>query len=264
MPAMRAMNAINSALFEYNSSFTREFNKYGIWMYFTGFRSVPGNYFEEAANYPLVKQMNIIQFNQSHSPVEIKGRAASQIFLTYAVTTNNDSLVAVISNGDVNSAINSPGTYFNTIYALYSDSSSGERFLTENYSSTFEADNINFWSVSEILNYLVVREDSVVNTYLDISDSFIFPNPFWYGKNDRIYISLNAKSGETVELNIYSVSMELMYKSLSEVTLLSRNNSMGISWNGLDSYGNKLASGVYIYIVKKGNDILKGKFAVFN
>ena len=264
MPDMRAMNAINSALFEYNSSFTREFNKYGIWMYFTGFRSVPGNYFEEAANYPLVKQMNIIQFNQSHSPVEIKGRAASQIFLTYAVTTNNDSLVAVISNGDVNSAINSPGTYFNTIYALYSDSSSGERFLTENYSSTFEADNINFWSVSEILNYLVVREDSVVNTYLDISDSFIFPNPFWYGKNDRIYISLNAKSGETVELNIYSVSMELMYKSLSEVTLLSRNNSMGISWNGLDSYGNKLASGVYIYIVKKGNDILKGKFAVFN
>lgn len=263
MPSLRAMYAINAALFEYNSSFKKEFNKYGVWMNFTGFRAVPGSYFEEAANYPLVKQM-IIKFSQSHPPVELSSKAASHIFLTYVNTTNNDSLVVVISNGDVASAVNYPYNFFNTQYTLYLNSVSGDRYLTENYSSTFEADNMNFWSVSEILNGLVVREDSVVNTYLDISDSFIFPNPFRYRKNDGIYISLNAKSGETVELNIYSVSMELMYKSLSEVSLISQNNTVGITWNGLDLYGNKLASGVYIYIIKKGNDILKGKFVVFN
>jgi len=43
MPSVRAMFAINTSLFEYESSFVKEFNRFGLWMYFTNYRSVPGN-----------------------------------------------------------------------------------------------------------------------------------------------------------------------------------------------------------------------------
>lgn len=264
MPTMRALYAISQSLFEHNSSFTNVFNEFGIWMYFTGYRAILGEYFDEASEYPLIDPMSETQFSGSYSMVNISGKAASNIFLKYVIASKSDTLYTIISNGDVNSAINRPNDYFDIQYTLFSDSKSGKRFLTKDYSSTFTNDNPSFWSASEILNDLVVREDSVVNTYQDIASSFIFPNPFKYGKNNGIYISLNAKSGEMVDLIIYSVSMELMYKSKLEVTLISKNNSIGISWNGLDSYGNKLASGVYIYIIKKNDDIIKGKFVVFN
>ena len=264
MPTTRALHAINQSLFEYNSSFTKVFNEFGIWMYFTGYRAVPSKYFEEAANYSMIDPMSEILFPQTQSPVNASGRAISHIFLRYNITSEGDTLFAVISNGDVNSAIGTPDKYFDIQYVLFADSSSGERFLTSDYSSTFTNDNPSFWSASEILNDLVVREDSVVSTYLDISDSFIFPNPFNYKMNDGIYISLDAKNGEMAELDVYSVDMNLVYKSEHEISLISQNNSLGISWDGLNSSGEKLASGVYIYIIKINDDIVKGKFVVFN
>jgi len=265
MPTMRALFAINESLFEYDFSFTKVFNEFGIWMYFTNYRATTGNYFEEAANYPLIKPMSVIQFSQSNPPVEVSSRAVSHIFLKYVIPSEHDTLVAIVSNGDVNSGINTPGDFFDVSYTLFSDSVSGERFLTENYSSTFETDNPAFWSNSEILNNLVIREDTMITPILGFTESFIFPNPFRYSTNDRISISLDGKNGEIVELYVYSVGMDLIYKSEKEISLISQNNSLGISWNCLNSSDEKLSSGVYLYLIKKENDdIIKGKFVVFN
>jgi len=264
MPTTRALYAISQSLFEYNTSFTKVFNEFGIWMNFTGYRAVPGKYFEEAVEYSTIKPTSVIQFSGSHSPVNVSGRAVSHIYLNYVNASESDTLFAVISNGDVNSAVGSPNDYFDIQYTLFFDSSSGERFLTSDYSSTFTNDNPSFWSASEILNDLVVREDSVVNTYLDISDSFIFPNPFNYKVSDGVYISLDAKNGEMAELDIYSVSMNLIYKSNKGISLISQNSSLGIYWDALTSSGEKLASGVYIYVIKINDDVIKGKFVVFN
>lgn len=264
MPSERALFAINQSLFEHNTSFTKIFNEFGIWMYFTGYRAVPGKYFEEAAEYSMIKPFSVIQFSGSHSPVDVSGKAVSHIYLRYNITSKGDTLFAIISNGDVNSAIATPDKYFDIQYTLFSDSSSGERFLASDYSSTFTNDNSMLWSASEILNDLVVRRDSVINTYLDISDSFIFPNPFNYKTHDGIYISLDAKNGEMVELDVYSVSMNLIYKSEMEISLITQNSSLGIYWNALTSSGERLASGVYIYVIKINDDVIKGKFVVFN
>ncbi len=265
MPSLRAMFAINTSIFEYGSSFTKEFNRYGIWMYFTNYRAVPGSYFEEAVNYPLVKQTSVLQFTPPSQTLDMSSRAAAHSFVTFVMPGNNDSLVTIVSNGDVQNATSGSNNLFDFQYTLFSDSSSGERFLTENYSSTFSADNPAFWSVSEILNKVVVREDDASFSPPNAS-TFVFPNPFNYGFNNEIVISLNAKIGEIVELDIYSISMELVYKSEKTTILITKNSSnfFGITWNAMDNKGEKLASGVYIYVIKKGDDVTKGKIVLFN
>jgi len=236
-------------------------------MYFTNYRAVPGSYFEEAVNYPLVEPTSIIQFNQSHPPLEMTSRAAAHTFVTFVIPGNIDSLVTIVSNGDVQSAVGTPNKSFNFEYTLFSDSSSGERFLTENYSSTFSADNPAFWSVSEILNHVVVREDDAATTPVKNIFEFAYPSPFEYQKSyllgSFLFIPFSAILGETVDFNIYSSSMALVFRSKETIKFLP-GEQVGIIWNALDDSGEKLASGVYIYVIKKGDDVTKGKIVLFN
>ncbi|MEJ2493750.1 MAG: DUF6055 domain-containing protein [Ignavibacteriaceae bacterium] len=266
MPTLRAMYAISSAIVEYKSSFTGEFNKYGTWMFFTNYRAVPGQYFEEAVHYPLVKIMSAIQFSQASSIVDLSSRAASHIFLPFVNTSNNDSLVAIISNGDVYSAVNSSNIPFDTKYTLYGESLSGERLLTENYSSTFEADDPAFWSVSEILNNVIVRADSMKQNIVNENDLFVFPNPYHNSTQSNIIFAFDGKPGEEVDVNIYTVGMKQVFSSEETVNSVVKglNTYFGVELAGKDQNGKRLSSGVYIVVVKKGDDIIKGKFVVFN
>ncbi len=161
-------------------------------------------------------------------------------------------------------AVNGLNNFFDFNYTLYSDSSSGERFLTENYSSTFSAGNPALWSVSEILNNLLVREDDASFSPPDGS-TFAFPNPFTYGNGiiENINFSFNGRNGEKVDFAVYSPSMNLVYSSEHFVGPLP-NNSLGLKWDVRGNDGEKLASGVYIYVIQKDDEITKGKVVIFN
>ena len=264
----RAIIAINNSLFEYGTSFTREYNKYGIWMYFTNYRAVPGKYFEEAVKYPLVKQTAILQFTPPSQTLDPnRNAAAAHTFVTFVIPGNNDSLVTIISNGDVQSAASGSNNLFDFQYTLFADSSSGERFLTENYSSQFSAEKPGFWSISEILNNAVVREDDAVTTPAKNTVEYAYPSPFEYQKSyllgSFLFIPFSAILGETVDFNIYSSSMNLVFRSEETIKFLP-GEQVGIIWNALDDSGEKLASGVYIYVIKKGDDVTKGKIVLFN
>jgi len=267
MPSVRAMYAINTSIFEYGSSFAREYNRYGIWMYFTNYRAVPGKYFEEGANYPLVEPTTVVQFTPTSQTLNMSSRAAAHSFITFVVPSNNDSLVSIISNGDVQSAVNGLNNFFNFSYTLYSDSSSGVRYLTRNYSSDFEAENPAFWSVSEILNNLVVREDDIINRPTDNNLDYAYPSPFNYGKSylfgSLIFFPVSADLGEAVDFNVYSSGMELVYKSDETIKFLPGEH-LGVTWDARNDRGEKLASGVYIYVIQKGDEITKGKVVIFN
>jgi len=268
MPTTRAMFAINNSLFEYGSSFTREFNKFAIWLYYTKHRAVPGAYFEEAVNYPLLQFTNSIDFYAGIPPTEGFPKAASHNFLQYKISVEGeirtDTLISIISNGDVQSAVNSSGSTFPFEYQLFNNSTSGGRYLSEDYSSSFNVQNPQFWSVSEILNNIVVRSDTIINPITNISESFVFPNPYSYSTGSNINFSINALNGEIVDLNIYTSGMELVFSSQFLVQGIPINNSFGIKWNPRDNFGEKLASGVYIYVIQNGEEITKGKIVIFN
>jgi hypothetical protein len=267
MTSVRAMIAINNSIFEYGSSFAREFNKYGIWMYFTNYRAVPGKYFEEAVNYPIVEPTSVVQFTPPSQTLNMSSKPAAQSFITFVVPGSSDSLVTIVSNGDVQSAVGTPNNSFDFKYTLFSDSSSGERFLTEKYSSNFNADNPAFWSVSEILNNIVVREDDVINQPANNTLDYAYPSPFEYRKSylfgSFIFFPISAELGEAVDFNVYSSGMDLIYNSEETIKFLP-GEQLGVIWNALDDSGEKLPSGVYIYAILKGDEITKGKIVIFN
>jgi hypothetical protein len=261
MPSQIAILAIGNSILERGSTFASEYNKFGIWTYYTNYRAVSGLYFEEAANYPLIKPFMPSVFTPPSQIVEIDAEACSNNFIKFNISINGDTLYALITNGNI-SAADLPDNQTTTFsYTLFSDGSAGSRKLTEQYSSNFNTNDPNWWSGSEILNGILVRQDSTIIPGVVISESYVYPNPFIYKGN--LSISIESKQGESLDFNVYSSDLTLVYTSLGTTTPLL-NNTIGISWNGLDNDNNKLASGVYIYVIKKGNEVYKGKVVIFN
>ena len=265
MLAQRAMYAISNSLVFKGTSFAKEFNKFGIWTYFTGLRAVPGLYFEEAGNYPLVKPLITISYPQ-YTYAEVDAEATSNNFIRFGNTTNGDTLYAIVTNGDVSAVINEPQQTFGFTYTLFSDTLSGNRKLADKYSANFNVQNATVWSISEILNDVVVLEDTTRKQTTGEA-GYAYPNPFNYKSyflsEPLIFFPVQTELGEYVDLNIYSSGMQLVYTEVKNIQNLP-GDQRGVSWNGLDKENKKLASGVYIYVIKKGDDVVKGKVVIFN
>lgn len=266
MPNQRAISAINNSITNSGSIFPFELNKFGIWTYFTNYKAVPGLYFEEAANYPLITPTSTIQFTAPSELVQMNASPTANNFVKFFVSSIGDTLFAIVTNGDAISAASNPSQFFNFDYTLFSDASSGVRNLTDNYSSTFSVENSSFWSVSEILNDQVVRQDtSVVTPTGGISNAY--PNPFRYSRSyltgSLIFIPLDFNIGETADFNVYTSGLQLVKDEAKNIQNIP-GDRRGISWNGFDNDNQKLASGVYIYVIKRGDDVEKGKIVIFN
>jgi hypothetical protein len=267
IPSTSAILSINNTILNAGSSFPGELNKFGIWTYYTNVRAIPGQYFEEAANYPLIKPSFIIPY-PSPPPGNLSSKPTANNFLLFDVSSNSDSLVAIITNGDAFSASQNSNQSINYNYTLYNNPTSGDRELTANYSSTFSTSSPSFWSVSEILNNLLVRSDSVLIPIVEVNESFVFPNPFKYsssadGSESNINIVLNMQSGTDVDFNVYTSGLNEVYNKTKTVGPLI-NNSLGIYWDGKDKNENRLGSGVYIYVIQQGDEVVKGKVVIFN
>lgn len=266
MPDFRAITSINNSIINEGSAFPRELNKFGIWTFFTNYRAIPGIYFKDAAEFPLVSSAGTLQFTPPSEPVHMTANPVTNNFIKFIISSSSDTLVSIISNGDASSAISDLNQDFSFDYELFNNPNSGERKLTTEYSSDFNVSEPTFWSVSEILNNQIVLEDTIPHQPAG-SISYAYPNPFTYEKNyitgSLIFLPADQIVGETVDFNVYSVGMQLFYNKEKVIKNIP-GNQKGVVWKGLDNDGNKLASGVYIYVIKKGDDVVKGKVVIFN
>lgn len=269
MTQMRALDAIAASLVEYDASLRTEFNKFGVWTYFTGSRRVPGEYFKEAQNYPLLRISTTINFNPPSVVVNGNSNPVANNF--YNILNSNvsptDSFVVLNSNSDFARGISSPAVTVPYTYSLFSDSVEHSVQIDSGYFALFNPIDSNNWAVSEFLNRQLIREDSSVYTLPDdtvIIEVLVFPNPFVYGNasHTNIYFTVSEAIGVELDLNVYTSAMELVYESKKPVT--SYSSYKVIEWNGRSENGERVSSGVYIYAIKSGDEIRKGKLVIFN
>jgi len=261
MPSKRAVDAINISLLEHTSSFGKELNTFGIWNYFTGYRSKPDKYFSEAANYPLVN-LHDFEINTPLSLTSIKPTSNNHL-----LTINpdlGDTLSIILTNTDVVSGIDSLYKNYTATYYLFNYNSPGSSKIDTNYYEQLSVDDATLWLTSVILNGILIKQDSTFYQPVAGALDYVYPNPFRYNANpvNIIYIPVHNPVYSEVDLYIYTASMDLVFTKNLPVTYGKYDNPV-LQWN-LDDVGKKLSSGIYIYVVKSVKDKEVGKLVIFD
>jgi hypothetical protein len=260
MPQLRAIEAINKTISEKGSSFSQILNEFGVWVYFTNSRAQQGKYFPDAVSYPLISFpiSNSFQFPPFITINNLNNPVSNNFFnISIQLPTKVDILVPIITNSDFEAAVVNTASTFNFQYLLYNYYVPGTDTLGNKYYSKLIPSN-SPWFNSEILNDTWLGSSLVFNHNAD----FAFPSPFNYSY-PWLYIPVDQNSTSEFNLNIYSISMKLVYSST--VSLIKLDNVKPvIMWSGKDNNNQKLSSGVYIYVLKSGNTVKKGKLVIFN
>jgi len=255
MPSQRAMNAISASIAEVGSSFKLELNRFGVWTHYTKHRAIPGKYFEEGSSYPLVRPLSTIAFTSPDKVVTINSKATANNFIHFSNQSNNDTLFVLVTNGDVVSAgINISQIFPCTLY-VYDQNIEGTIQITDKFYAKLETEKPSLWLIS--------------GEHQGSSISYPFPQPFSYSVNYQqgpvIIIPTTGYDKGSVDFYIYSSAMNLIYSIENYQPILSRiTGGYSINWNVLDNQKRKLASGVYIYVIKSGDNIEKGKLVILH
>ncbi|NJD21832.1 MAG: hypothetical protein FIA82_04060 [Melioribacter sp.] len=251
----RAVESIADAILEAGSTLKTEFNKFGLWTYFTNTRAIPNKYFEEAAYYPLIHPLMTSSFTKPSTTVNITSEPISNNFILF--TNGVDNLISIVSNADLNGAIASPVTNLSLVYTLSSEQITGSRKILDGYYSKIESANSLLLGESNIFNDIPIDNGQLASVELD----YVYPQPFKYSVNNLIFIPVAKSNNGLVDLYIYSPDMNLVYSSQKPIVAADQ---IVVIWNGRDNNNNKLGTGVYIYVTKSGDTVKKGKLVIQN
>ncbi len=88
----------------------------------------------------------------------------------------------------------------------------------------------------------------------------VYPNPFYPDEYQELRF-VNLPLGIEGSIRIYDLPGDLVFKDrLGPLTESELNNFY--SWDGKNNAGNRVASGIYFYVVEMNKDHRKGKFAI--
>ncbi|MCZ7602207.1 MAG: hypothetical protein M5R37_05035 [Melioribacteraceae bacterium] len=249
-----ALESIANSIAEFGGSFKSDFAEFGVWNYFTGSRTKRGKYFDEAEYYPHIKPVMSINFNPSSEMVMVNSNPVSNNYLRFVDVSRGlpDTLVAIVTNNDYQSTSR---TEFN--YYLYNYSAEGSTNINDLYWSKITSNKKSIFSETVIFNNELAVEGNTERVEVD----FAFPQPFNYNKHAFLYIPTSKDISGKSFLNIYTTSMDLVFSDEKDIFATDK---IVVRWDGKKSNGEKLPTGVYIYVTKSGDIIKKGKLVIYN
>ncbi len=197
--------------------------------------------------------------NTVSDTVNFTSSALSNNFLKFINPSTSDTIDVIATNTDVKSGADSLGKNFSAQYLLSQNFLTGTHPLNANYFSKLNITNPGIWQLSEFVNGELVVPTNII---LPEGDIFAYPNPFNYKNATAIYVPVAAGNNTTATLNIYSSSLNLYYSATKNVVNI--NGRKFVMWNARQTNNDKLSSGIYIYVTKLGDEVLKGKLVIFN
>jgi hypothetical protein len=264
IPGNNALKAIALSLDEAETNFGNELNKFGIWTYFTNSRNIyPDEYFEEAGNYPLINPAAVVSFSPPSDTYNMTIAPVANYFLKINLPSSDGVFYSIITNSDYQRTSNQTLPFS---FSIYQDTVNGEKAINDFYSVSFDKDGQTFWNNAGILNNIVVYGDSSYAIPDLEGETYAYPMPVKKSSANKIYIAFQSDDavGEEVDLNIYSAGVELYYSDKKNIQSAYSKDSNKYCEISLDKSEVDFPSGVYIYVIKSGEDIFKGKLVIFN
>ncbi len=260
-----ALESISMALSENGLSLKNVFAEFSQWTYFTKHRAKQDKYFSEANNYPLIKPFATYKYQPPKKEYILSSEPMSNNFLLFdlSYTGTNDTLFSIITNCDSKNAELKPYKNVDYNYSLltYGEDESKELFTDEfsktTYYSKLESNKPEFLKESNIFNNEIVSGETVNREEINFS----YPQPFNTTKHNYVFIPTKTNQLGTAKLTIYSASMSLVFNKTMEIY---NSEKIVVRWDGKDNNGNKVASGIYIYVTDSDGKIIKGKLAIVN
>lgn len=253
-----------------NSDLSKNFSEFTVWNYYTAWRADTITYFPEAAHYPKIKQLS----NLSIRDISLEHEAP-------ALATNYYSFYVLdTTHVEINFHATQSNSFFDVYSIEYNKTTGKNFFLNRGSSSVFRINNllqgdtlvcvvvnkVIDQSISNNYEYTLgisIKED-MINTN-PISNFYFYPSPFVLkSTEDKMNFKFVLGKTSNIEFHVYTIAGKLLKKiSYGEFGVGSYDGKDNILyWDGKDSNGNFVPSGVYIYQFI-GNGFKKtGKIAI--
>lgn len=258
----RALSAIYFSLMEAGTGFIEELKRFMTWCYFTGYRAIPGEYFEEAESYPHLRDFVLRKLSGGTANVTVNNSPTSGILVRFynPLTTPADTVCIFVVNGNINDGENTPDIKYNSEVKIQTSNFSGAVKLTDYYYCNFLSTDISHSTLGAIVNGLPIPEGGI--TIVD--NPVPYPNPFIYGSSfgNMIVLPLKSSTNETeCDLKIFNSSFQAVFEGKKRIQF---NGGQVVQFRLNSDINEKLSSGVYFYIISYGNDNTTGKFLIID
>ena len=245
-------SAIDLALKDLGSSLPSAWCEFLDWAYYTGERTIEGTYFSNAAELPLIEPFSIIYYESPSkstsgymAPYEF--RMVRFYFQANGNLTDNN-LDILLGNLDIKSA----SSQFNITKSYYISTSDEET------QGSTKIPDLNYWVYYEYDSTFFCHH-SHSNPGYEIAHAY--PNPFKVGKDEVMLIPAPLKTEiyQKILLVIYDSEMQQIYSKSLPVTVNNHNKT--VRW---DDMPKDISSGIYIFGIHNGDEVVLGKFAIIN
>lgn len=255
-----ALQAVTLALEEKSTTFRNILSEFGVWTYYTGSRARAGEYFKDASRFPKIKPVMINNFTPPEDMIMLETEPVSINPLLFVRNTGNspDSIFALIADGNYGKGYLGNGGTTSCNYYLSSGGGEGYKQIYPGLFVKLVSPMPDIYKSRNVVNNNLVDENAVIIPE-EVSDPF--PQPFNYSRHSNVAVPAAKGDSEESLLYIYTLNMRLVYSGSLRVV---QTDKIFVRWNGLDDAGRRLPNGVYFYVTKRNDSILKGKLVIQN
>ena len=246
-----SIKALKAAFEEEGFTFEDAFSNFGVWNYFTGYRSNIMKFYEEAHAYPMFAVNDTIRFNSEVSVSDT----------IYAITTNYHILNPEISGNIIlRQAHDDPNNWRSAIIIDKVDPDISSEIHSQ---SIVNLDHVNSFDNLILVSANVEIPDVLSNQLSNYSKSIsqfnfsresltgeemLFPNPYISELHQILKIKVNLPSSTELDCSILSETGRLVYQySLGEVQ--AGEALIQIPWDGKENTEREVSSGVYVCLL---------------
>jgi len=275
IPKQTALTAIKDILLQYSTTFNDELSSFGLWNYFTGSRADTINFYPEGQLYPRVRFAKEHFIQEQALNLDERMRKLSSTYLGVTNSYDQKEIGLIITNFDTPSNNYLASEQVDFAVSLVSLNESG----TSNQQDFFRKNNL-----VKLYNGLGIKfeiPDSLATSFFaravipgdrqyhivqffpppstsqdDVSIYNIYPNPFIIGQQDSLTVKYIVSEPTSGEIVLLTETGQVVKQQRFQFPLYQ------FSWDGRNTNGDFVSSGIYIVLLRAGNSVAVEKVAI--